>query len=97
MLELVEYIQHYGLERKPINQTSLESYNHSHSWNSRHSVADWSTFNLGLHSEHHSIANKPYPLLTHDKKVREMPANYPTMILMALIPPIWFRVIDQKI
>tara|TARA_B100000686_G_scaffold338647_1_gene411468 strand:- start:928 stop:1932 length:1005 start_codon:yes stop_codon:yes gene_type:complete len=97
LLELVEYIQHYGLERKRTNQTSVESYNHSHSWNSRHSVADWSTFNLGLHSEHHSIANKPYPLLTQDKKVREMPANYPTMILMALIPPIWFKVIDQKI
>ncbi len=97
LLELVEYIQHYGLVRKRINQNSVESYNHSHSWNSRHSVADWSTFNLGLHSEHHSIANKPYPLLTQDKKIREMPANYPTMILMALIPPIWFKVIDQKI
>ena len=97
LLEVVEYIQHYGLERKIVNENKLEKYNHSHSWNSRHSIADWSTFNLGLHSEHHTIANKPYPLLSQEKKTREMPVNYPTMILMALIPPIWFKIIDKKI
>ena len=97
LLEVVEYIQHYGLVRERSNNETLEKYNHSHSWNSRHSIADWSTFNLGLHAEHHSISNKPYPLLSHGKKIREMPVNYPTMILMALIPPIWFKVIDKKI
>ena len=96
LLEVVEYIQHYGLIRDNTNN-KLEKYNQSHSWNSRHSIADWSTFNLGLHSEHHSIANKEYPLLSHDEKPKEMPANYPTMILMALIPPIWFMVMDKKI
>ena len=60
LLEVVEYIQHYGLKRDIIDN-KLEKYNQSHSWNSRHSIADWSTFNLGLHSEHHSIANKEYP------------------------------------
>ena len=87
---------HYGLKRDIIDN-KLEKYNQSHSWNSRHSIADWSTFNLGLHSEHHSIANKEYPLLSHDEKPKEMPANYPTMILMALIPPIWFMVMDKKL
>ena len=96
LLEVVEYIQHYGLKRENIDN-KLEKYNQSHSWNSRHSIADWSTFNLGLHSEHHSIANKEYPLLSHDEKPKEMPANYPTMILMALIPPIWFMVMDKKL
>ena len=96
LLEVVEYIQHYGLKRENINN-ELEKYSPSHSWNSRHSIADWSTFNLGLHSEHHSIANKEYPLLSHDEKPKEMPANYPTMILMALIPPIWFMVMDKKL
>ena len=97
LLELVDYIQHYGLERKETKDKKAEPYNHSHSWNSRHSIADWSTFNLGLHSEHHTIASKPYPLLTQDEKIREMPANYPVMIIMALIPPIWFKVIDPKL
>ncbi len=96
LLEVVEYIQHYGLKRENINN-ELEKYSPSHSWNSRHSIADWSTFNLGLHSEHHLIANKEYPLLSHDEKPKEMPANYPTMILMALIPPIWFMVMDKKL
>ncbi len=96
LLEVVEYIQHYGLKRENFN-SKLEKYSPSHSWNSRHSIADWSTFNLGLHSEHHSISNKEYPLLSHDEKPKEMPANYPTMILMALIPPIWFMVMDKKL
>ena len=74
LLEVVEYIQHYGLIRDKTNN-KLEKYNQSHSWNSRHSIADWSTFNLGLHSEHHSIANKEYPLLSHDEKPKEMPSN----------------------
>ncbi len=76
---------------------NLKSITNHILWNSRHSIADWSTFNLGLHSEHHSIANKEYPLLSHDEKPKEMPTNYPTMILMALIPPIWFMVMDKKL
>ena len=43
LLEVVEYIQHYGLKRDIIDN-KLEKYNQSHSWNSRHSIADWSTF-----------------------------------------------------
>ncbi len=66
LLELVDYIQHYGLERKKING-KYENYNENHSWNSRHTSANWSTFNLGLHTEHHQIASKHYPFLSQKK------------------------------
>jgi len=96
LLELVNYIQHYGLERRKQNGR-YERFTDLHSWNSRHISANWSTFNLGLHAEHHQTASKHYPLLSHEEKAIEMPANYSIMLIMALIPPIWFFVMHKKI
>ena len=96
LLELVNYIQHYGLERKKQNGR-YERFTDLHSWNSRHISANWSTFNLGLHAEHHQTASKHYPLLSQEEKAIEMPANYSVMLIMALIPPIWFFVMHKKI
>ena len=96
LLELVNYIQHYGLERKMENG-KYERFTDHHSWNSRHISANWSTFNLGLHAEHHQSASKHYPLLSQEEKVIEMPANYSVMLMMALVPPIWFFVMNRKI
>ncbi len=96
LLELVNYIQHYGLERKMENG-KYERFTDHHSWNSRHISANWSTFNLGLHAEHHQSASKHYPLLSQKEKVIEMPANYSIMLIMALIPPLWFFVMDKKL
>ena len=96
LLELVNYIQHYGLERK-MHNGKYERFTDHHSWNSRHISANWSTFNLGLHAEHHQTASKHYPLLSQEEKAIEMPANYSIMLIMALIPPLWFFVMDKKI
>ena len=96
LLELVNYIQHYGLERKMENG-KYERFTDHHSWNSRHISANWSTFNLGLHAEHHQSASKHYPLLSQEEKVIEMPANYSIMLIMALIPPLWFFVMNRKL
>ena len=96
LLELVNYIQHYGLERKKQNGR-YERFTDLHSWNSRHISANWSTFNLGLHAEHHQTASKHYPLLSQEEKAIEMPANYSIMLIMALIPPIWFFIMHKKI
>tara|TARA_B100000686_G_scaffold257199_1_gene269200 strand:+ start:348 stop:1361 length:1014 start_codon:yes stop_codon:yes gene_type:complete len=96
LLELVNYIQHYGLERKMENG-KYEIFTDHHSWNSRHISANWSTFNLGLHAEHHQSASKHYPLLSQEEKVIEMPANYSIMLIMALIPPLWFFIMHKKL
>ena len=96
LLELVNYIQHYGLSRN-IYGGKYERFGDHHSWNSRHISANWSTFNLGLHSEHHKSAGKHYPLLSQEEKKVEMPSNYSVMLIMALIPPIWFFVMDRKL
>jgi len=74
LLELVDYIQHYGLNR-PIKNGKYQPYGEQHSWNSRHSSANWSTFNLGLHAEHHQAAYKHYPLLSQQKKISMWKTN----------------------
>ena len=96
LLELVNYIQHYGLTRKKENG-KYERFSDHHSWNSRHISANWSTFNLGLHNEHHKSASKHYPLLSQEEKILEMPSNYSIMLIMALIPPLWFYVMNPKL
>ena len=96
LLELVNYIQHYGLTRKKENG-KYEKFSDHHSWNSRHISANWSTFNLGLHNEHHKSAGKHYPLLSQEEKILEMPSNYSIMLIMALIPPLWFYVMNPKL
>ena len=96
LLELVNYIQHYGLQRK-IENGKYERFTDHHSWNSRHISANWSTFNLGLHAEHHQSSSKHYPLLSQEEKIIEMPANYSIMLIMALIPPLWFFVMNRKL
>ena len=97
LTEAVDYIQHYGLMRKIDDKGRAEPVHHRHSWNSRHAAGDWTTFNIGLHSHHHSSARTPYAELSQEEEHHEMPANYAVMIAMALMPPLWFYVMDKRL
>jgi len=97
LLEIVEYIQHYGLQRQKLNQGGIEPYREMHAWNCHHLATNWSTFNLGLHSAHHRQPGKQFSLLSNQKQSMEMPTSYPIMILLALIPPIWFKIMNPKL
>ena len=97
LLETTEYIEHYGLQRISDNNGRYESFKTYHAWNSRHSVACWTTFNLGLHSDHHKNSSKNYSLLSQDKREMEMPLNPANMIILALIPPFWFYLMDKRL
>ena len=97
LTEAVDYIQHYGLMRKIDEHGRPEAVHHHHSWNSRHAAGDWTTFNIGLHSHHHSSARTPYAELSQNSEHHEMPANYAVMIAMALVPPLWFRIMDKRL
>ena len=97
LLEIVEYIQHYGLQREETNQAEIEPYHKKHAWNCRRCATNWSTFNLGLHSDHHSKPGKKFPLLSNQAPQNEMPFSYPIMILLALVPPMWFKVMNPRI
>jgi alkane 1-monooxygenase len=98
-LESVEYLEHYGLKRKKTteNASIFEPLNHGHAWTTRNKVAAWCSFNLGLHSDHHLYGTKQYPMLNTQKTEREMPFNYTVMLLMAMLPPLWFSVMNKKL
>ncbi|MGV6846212.1 MAG: alkane 1-monooxygenase [Lutibacter sp.] len=97
LLETVNYIEHYGLLRK-LNETGrYERVKPVHSWNSNHQIGRILLFELSRHSDHHYKASKPYQLLDSLPDSPQMPTGYPGMMLLALFPPIWFKIMNKKL
>jgi alkane 1-monooxygenase len=97
LLETVNYIEHYGLERKKINDHRYEDVNPSHSWNSDYTLGRLVLFELTRHSDHHTTPSKHYQLLDTTPDATQLPAGYPSMMLLALVPPLWFHVVNKII
>lgn len=91
LLEAVNYVEHYGIIRKEIAPNRYERVNPFHSWNSSHKVSNFILFQLQRHSDHHAFATREYQVLRHFEQSPQLPSGYPTMILMALIPNLWFK------
>jgi alkane 1-monooxygenase len=97
LLELVNYVEHYGLSRKQIANGRYEKVLPVHSWNSAHKFSNSILFNLQRHSDHHAMANLPYTILKHQEEAPQLPSGYPGMIMLALVPPLWFKLMNQKV
>ncbi len=97
LLETVNYIEHYGLQRKKTGAESYERPRPVHSWNSDHVVGRLVLFELSRHSDHHYMASRKYQVLRHHEDAPQMPTGYPGMMILSLIPPLWFRVMDRRI
>ncbi len=96
LLETVNYIEHYGLRRKK-NGKYYERTLPIHSWNSNHPIGRLLLFELSRHSDHHFIANRKYQTLRHFDESPQMPTGYPGMMLLSLVPPLWFWVMHRRI
>ena len=97
LLELVNYIEHYGILRKEISPAMYERVNPMHSWNASHLLSNFFLFQLQRHSDHHANAMKRYQVLNHYDESPQLPFGYPTMIMLALLPPAWFAVINPRL
>jgi alkane 1-monooxygenase len=97
LLQSVNYIEHYGLVRKRLDNGGYEKVLPRHSWNSSHPLSRFVLFELSRHSDHHANATRKYPLLRHFEDAPQMPTGYPGMILLALVPPLWFGYMDRKL
>lgn len=84
LLEYVNYIEHYGLMRK-----EAERVNETHSWNCDKVVSRFFLIELSRHADHHNYASKPYHTLESYKNSPVLPGGYASLILPALIPPLW--------
>ncbi len=97
LLELVNYVEHYGILRKQTLNGRYERVNPLHSWNASHLISNFFLFQLQRHSDHHANAIKRYQVLDHFDESPQLPFGYPTMILLALVPPLWFAVMDNRL
>jgi alkane 1-monooxygenase len=97
LLEGVNYIEHYGLRRERRDEGYYERVKAHHSWNSNHILGRLTLFELTRHSDHHYQASRKYQILRDIEGSPQMPTGYPGTLLLTLIPPIWFRVMDKKI
>lgn len=97
LLETVNYIEHYGLTRKYIMEGKYERAMPEHSWNSDHILGRIMLFELSRHSDHHYLASRKYQLLRYHEDAPQMPTGYPGMMLLSLVPPAWFKIMNRKI
>jgi alkane 1-monooxygenase len=96
LLETVNYIEHYGLRRK-MKDGRYERTMPIHSWNSNHPLGRLVLLELSRHSDHHYIASRKYQILRHHEASPQMPTGYPGMMLLSLVPPLWFGLMHKKI
>ncbi len=105
LLEVVNYLEHYGLERRRAPSAAgaspagerWERVRPAHSWNSAHAVSNRFLANLARHADHHANANRPFDQLRHFEEAPQLPTGYGAMLLLALVPPAWFAVMNPRV
>jgi alkane 1-monooxygenase len=97
LLETVNYVEHYGLQRERRPNGRYERVRPHHSWNSNHPIGRALLFELSRHSDHHANPTRPYYVLRHFDESPQLPTGYPGMVLLSLIPTVWFAVMDPHV
>jgi alkane 1-monooxygenase len=92
LLEIVNYMEHYGMVRNPATPVQPR-----HSWNTNRRISSWTMFNLTRHSHHHAQGEVPYQDLKPYPDAPMMINGYLTTILVAMIPPLWHRLMTPKV
>ncbi len=98
-LELVNYVEHYGLVRRYVGDGRYEYVLPRHSWNAAHRASNWLLINLQRHSDHHYKPDRRFPLLQNyaEEEAPQLPYGYSVMTVMALMPNIWRRVMNPRV
>ena len=97
LLETVNYIEHYGLQREVESNGRYERVKAHHSWNSDHPVGRLLLFELSRHSDHHHRSGRKYQILRHIENTPQMPTGYPGMMTLSFFPPLWFAVMNPLV
>jgi alkane 1-monooxygenase len=99
LLEVVNYLEHYGLlrEKRDDGTGRYERTEPRHSWNSDNVSSNVLLYHLQRHSDHHAHPTRRFQALRHFDEAPELPSGYATMILLAVIPPLWRRTMDPRV
>ncbi len=97
LLEVVNYIEHYGLLRQKTASGRYERCAPAHSWNSNHLVTNLFLYQLQRHSDHHANPTRRFQALRHFENTPQLPAGYAGMLIPAYIPWLWYRMMDHRV
>ncbi len=97
LLETVNYIEHYGLLRLKTKSGRYERVKEIHSWNSNHIIGRIVLYELTRHSDHHFKSSKKYQILDCHDESPQMPFGYPTSMVLAMLPPLWFSIMNKRV
>ena len=100
LLEVVNYMEHYGMLRQKVGAPGKERYERvdpSHSWNSNNIATNVLLYHLQRHSDHHANPTRRYQSLRDFEESPVLPTGYAGMIVLALVPPVWRRVMDPRV
>jgi len=97
LLEVVNYLEHYGLLRQKEPSGRYERCSPRHSWNSNNVCTNVFLYHLQRHSDHHANPTRRYQALRHFEQAPQLPAGYASMILFAYLSPVWRRVMDKRV
>jgi len=96
-LTCANYVEHYGLLRLKKDNERYERCQPHHSWNSNHKCSNLLLLHLQRHSDHHAHPTRPYQVLRDYEDVPTLPSGYPWMFVLAMIPPVWYSIMDPKV
>ncbi len=94
-LEGANYIEHQGLVRVP-----TEPFQARHAWDDAHRMTYWLVSAISRHAHHHSDAQvEEYDLepLAHMGQAMTTPWGYLPTIAVAMVPPVWHRIITPML
>jgi len=97
LLEVVNYLEHYGLLRQKREDGRYERCRPEHSWNSNNVASNVLLYHLQRHSDHHANPPRRYQALRHMDEAPQLHTGYAGMIVLAWFPPLWRRVMDQRL
>jgi alkane 1-monooxygenase len=97
LLEVVNYLEHYGLLRQRKEDGRYERCRPEHSWNSNNVASNVLLYHLQRHSDHHANPTRRYQALRHVEEAPQLPTGYAGMIVLAWFPPLWRRVMDPRL
>ena len=99
LLEVVNYLEHYGLLRQKTSAGRYQRCRPEHSWNSDHLVTNIFLYHLQRHSDHHYKPDRRFPLLQTygTDQAPQLPFGYPAMTFVAMVPPWWRRRMNPRV
>jgi alkane 1-monooxygenase len=100
LLEVVNYMEHYGMLREKVGIGERQRYERvdpSHSWNSNNIATNVLLYHLQRHSDHHANPTRRYQALRNFEESPVLPTGYAGMIVLAIVPAIWRRVMDPRV